>query len=335
MAYETGAASNIGDLISKLCTFATGLSTTPWTQDELATYQATLHRGNCYVSFMWAAAPNTYGLAIYQSLGYTSSTHPSGMPDDSGCGTTGTNPTTLGQRWVNFTDGAGNNNSGPFTAYHFFAGEGSEPYIYVVVEMASGLYRHFGFGNLVKRNDFTGGEFVYGHHWYNNVAYRDNPTANFHTFLMDGVDAVYPNEAASVHLEGFPGQAVGGKWGVCTSAAPGNDRAGVARLKLFGTARSGGYGYHLLWMRASQLGSYKLLVPVTLLYRDDAPTPDVWRWLGEMPGMTLVNMHHFSPGDEITVGSDTYMIFPWIRKRYQDDGNEESRNAGVAYLKVA
>ena len=39
MAYETGAATSIEDLVGKLFTFATGLSTTPWTQDELKSFE--------------------------------------------------------------------------------------------------------------------------------------------------------------------------------------------------------------------------------------------------------------------------------------------------------
>jgi hypothetical protein len=333
VAYQTGSATDVGDLIDELFTFATGLTTTPWTEDELDTLQGTLHLGDCYVTFRWDNSVATNGLAIYQSLGWTSSTNAWQMTDDSGNGPTGA-VDSIGNRHVNFTDGTGADNGGPYTSYHFFAGEGSNPYIYVVVEQVSGVYRHFGFGNLEKINDFDGGEFVYGHHWYNNAAYIDNPTQAFHTFMLDGIDGVYPNQAATLHIENFPGQATGGKWGVFSSAAnPGNDRGGTARLPLFGTTRSGGYGYHLTWMRASSLGAYKIISPITALYRDATTNPDTWRWLGQMPGIGLINMNNFDDGDEFTVGSDTYMVFPWVRKQYLTSDTEESWNAGVAYLK--
>jgi hypothetical protein len=331
MAREIGSATNIGDLVNKLCTFASGLTTTPWTIDEVditTNLRATMHRGSCYVSFRWSSGGNQ--LAIYQSLGFTGggATLPHQQPDDSGNGTT-TFPPTTGRR-VNFTNGAGATNAGSYQRYDFFAGEGSQPYIYVAVEMVVGVYRHFGFGNLVKANDYTGGEFCFGHVW-ETTTNSDVPTATAHNLLLDGFGNVLADQA-TVHLEGFPGQAVGGKWGVCFgTSSTGTDRASVARLQLFGGGRSGLYGYQLGWMRASQAAAHKLMLPVPLLLRSTAATPHTWKYLGEMPGIRHMNMHHFAPKDEISVGADTYAVFPWTRKQKLDANTEESWNAGVAY----
>lgn len=336
MAYQTGTASSIEDLVEKLKIFAAGLGTTPWTVDEWdpTNNQCTLHRGSCYVSFWWAESGTALG--IYQSLGFiNTSTLAYNQTDDSGNGATST-PITTGRR-VNFTNGTGGGgsvNAGPYTAYHFFAGEGSTPYIYIVVEMSTGVYRHFGFGNLVKASDFTGGEFVYGHVWATDTN-ADAPSANAQCFLLDGLGNV-PADQATMHLEGLPGQAVGSKWGVFynTTTSIGNDRAGNARLQLFGGARGGLYGYSLAWMRASQLAAHKLMIPVVAMLRSTAASPHTWRYLGEMPDVRLLNIHFFNPGDEITVGADTYVVFPWVRKQYLVSNTEESWNAGVAYKKV-
>lgn len=337
MAYQTGSATSIDDLIDKLVTFATGLSTTPWTLENsgLGYDWCTLSRGGCYVSFRWGAAGT--GLAVYQSIGYgaTDAQDPTINTGDSGNGAFTTVPT---ERQVNFTDGNLNANPGPYTAYHFFAGEGDEPYVYVVVESASGVFRHFGFGNLVKSNDFTGGEFAYGHLWSQNTSYVDSPSNTFSDFLLDMMHVSSSEDAATMHLEGLPGQGASDKWGVFSGdGAPGNDGDGNPRVPLSGSSRSGLYGYHLSWMQMSQMSAYKLLVPIVALYRDTTTSPDTWYWLGEMPGVAIVNMANFSPGDEITVGSDTYVVFPWVRKQFTPPSGgdvEESRNAGVAYKKV-
>ena len=330
MAREIGAASSIEDLLEKLKIFTAGLSTTPWTVDDWDTTnnRLTLHRGSCYVSFRWADGGNQ--MAIYQSLGWTTSQDAHLHPDDSGNGQTSAPPTT-GRR-VMFTDGAGTANAGPFASYDFMASEGATPTIYVVVETVNNLFRHFGFGHLVKTNDYVGGEFVYGHVWGTGSADTDNPKSSTHNFLLDGFGSVVADQA-TVHLEDFPGQAVGGKWGVCfNSTAVGTDRAGVARLQLFGGARSGLYGYALGWIRASQANAHKLLLPIGLLLRSTATSPHTWRWLGEMPDIALFNMHSYAPGDEIVVGgTDTWVVYPWVRKQALLANTEESWNAGIAY----
>lgn len=336
MARETGVASSIEDLVEKLKIFASGLATTPWTVDEWdpSNNWCTIHRGSCYVSFRWESAGNQ--LSVYQSLGWTAGgIAPHLHPDDSGNGDDSI-PLTTGRR-VNFTDGSGGTgsvNAGPYTAYDFFASEGATPSIYVAVETVNSLYRHFGMGHLVKANDFTGGEFAFGHYW--NTASGSgvsDPKSVYHNFLLDGFGNAVADQA-TLHLEGFPGQAVGGKWGVFfnTHTGLGTDRAGVARLQLFGGARSGLYGYALGWMRASLANAHKLLIPIGAIFRDTSVTPHTWRWLGEMPDIALINMHFYAPGDEIVVGgTDTYVVFPWIRKQKLNGVTEESWNAGIAY----
>lgn len=336
MARQTGTASSIEDLVEKLKIFASGLTTTPWTVDEWNPTDnwCTIHRGACYVSFRWGEAGNQLG--IYQSLGYAGAVAPHLHTNDSGNGQT-SSPITTGRR-VNFTDGAGGAgsvNAGPYTSYDFFASEGATPTIYVKVEAVNNLFRHFGFGHLVKANDFTGGEFAFGHYWNTGAGSGvADPKSIYHNFLLDGFGNTVADQA-TMHLEGFPGQAVGGKWGVFynTHTSLGNDRAGVARLQLFGGGRSGLYGYALGWIRASQSDAHKLLIPIGVVLRDTSVTPHSWRWLGEMPDIALFNMHFYAPGDEIVVGgTDTYVVYPWVRKqKIAASSAEESWNAGVAY----
>lgn len=327
MAYETGTATGIEDLISKLFTFATGLSTTPWTQDELDTSAnyGTLHRDNCYVSFRWDATAET-DLAIYQSLGWTVSTLPHNQDDDSGAGDT-TIPIDSNRR-VNFVS------NGPFTKYYFFAGEGDEPYIHIVVEVDSGRFRHFGFGHLVKFGTWTGGEYAYAHVWIAGAA-SDDVKSTQHTFGMDGVSLTF-TDGCTVHMEGVTDQGVNEKWGMCSSRSSpiGTDRAGEDRIALQGGTRSGFWGYYLSWVPYSTPNAYKPFMPIPLITRNTAAAPDTWLWLGEWPDVAIVNMTSFTPAQEITIGSDTWMVFPWVRKQYLQVNTEESWNAGIAYKKI-
>jgi hypothetical protein len=324
MAYQTGSATDIADLISDLFTFATGLTTTPWTQDELDTLQGTLHRGDCYVTFRWDDTVET-DLGLYQSLGWTTSTAAHQMPDDSGNGDTG-GVVSTGRR-VTF------GSAGPYTAYHFFAGEGDEPYIYVVVEVSSGVYRHFGFGNIKKFGTWTGGEFVYGHILASFAL--DDPDSSAHQFLLDGL-ASSVADMGTMHVEDLSWQDVDEKWvvfGNTARANAGQDRAGEQRGVFIGTSRCG-LAYYLSTMRYTEGTALKLITPVQVWDFNQAATPDTYAFMGEMVDVGIVNMHAFTPGQEITVGTDTWMVFPWVRKRYEKDDEQESWNAGVAYKKV-
>lgn len=327
MAYQTGSATGIQDLLSKLFTFATGLTTTPWTQDEFNTTNlyATMHRGSCYVSFRWdATTEEVFG--IYQSLGYSGpSVTPENHTDDSGNSALAAPVTT--QRRVDLQT------SGSLTAYHFFAGEGSTPYIHIVIEYNSGLFRHFGFGNLIKFNDWTGGEYCYGGYWDQSTIYIDNPTSLLHAMGLD--DSGVTDTQGTVHCEDLPNQDAASKWGVLTaSATTGLDTAGESRLQLRGGARSGTWGYALSWIPTSQLNAYKPLIPNEVIYFDTDASTDAWRWLGTQPDFAIVNMKNLAVGQEITIGSDTWQCFPWIRKQFTDGNVEESWNAGWAYKKI-
>lgn len=326
MAYETGTASSVEDLVSKLFTFATGLSTTPWTQDSLDTTNkwATLHRGNCYVSFRWVASGQNLG--IYQSLGWITATAPHLLTDDSGEGDTGV-PST-GRR-VNFVS------AGPFTAYHFFAGEGDTPYIHVAVEVDSGRYRHFGFGNIIKLVPFTGGEYSYAHYWDQTATYIDNPAGVNHSVGLEGVRTATSN-LATMHMEGFEDQGGSEKWVVFSGATvpAGTDRSGETRRTVASGWRGGLWGGYLAWMRYSTPNAHKPFMPMPIIYVDKAASPDTWRWIGQQPDVCVMNMGSFTSGQEVTIGTDTWMVFPLVKKQYTLGDVEESWMSGIAYKKI-
>ncbi len=323
MSYETGTATGIEDLVDKLFTFATGL-TTPWTQDalNLTTDQGTMHMNDCFVSFRWDATTRT-DLALYQSTAY-SATVPHLMTGDSGAGSTVSPATT--ERRVNFTS------TGPFTAYHFFAADDAPFYIHAVVEVVPGRFRHFGFGLLVKNGNWRGGEYCYGHFCSQSASYIDLPSSPQHAAGLDHTAVI---DMAAMRLNGndFPNESASTVWAVFSTAAAGNDTAGNPRANVIGGARSGLWGYALGWIPTSVANAYKPLIPIDIIYIDQATTPDTWCWLGHQRDVAIVNMKNLTAGQEITVGADTWKVFPWVRKQYLLTNTEESWNAGWAYRK--
>jgi hypothetical protein len=329
MAYEAGVPSSIEDLVTKLFTFATANG---WTQDELdlTNNYGTLHytsgATSIYVSFRWDTSPST-DLAIYQSLGWTTSLQPHQQPNDSGNGDT-TTPINAERRVTFLTPG-------PYTQYYFFSAETDPFYFYAVVEITSGVFRHFGFGALIKMGNWTGGEFAYGHVWSQNAAQIDDPSGASHAFLLDCIGGS-SDIAGTVHIEGMPGQGGTERWGCTgsfTGGTAGTDTAGVTRRSLMGGSRGGFWGYYMLWFPYSTLNAYKPLVEIPVIWRDTSTAPDTWQWLGVMPDVALINIRNLNAGDEITLGAETWKVFPWVRKQFLQNDTEETRNAGVAYRK--
>lgn len=321
MAYQTGSATDVGDLIDDLQTF---LGSNGWTVDEFdnsTNYRCSVHRGTVYVHFKWDNSSPDY-VGVYHSLGYVATNQPWEHTNDSG--NSDSSAPYDGARHVNFES------SGPFTAYHFFV---TNDYVYVVVEVSSGVFRHFGFGTLEKCNDWTGGEFCYGMFWDQGTSQIDSPLG-VHHFLLDGVNSSAAR-GGTVHAEGLPDQGGSDKWLVSSSnSTPGNDGDGNTRYRCSGTSRAGGYTVPVGWMRNSQLNLYVPLAPVLVYYVNTLDVPDTYFLLGQMPDIAIVNIHNFSPGDEVTIGSDTWKIFPWVRKQFLQADTEESWNAGVAYKKI-
>ena len=324
MAYETGSATDLEDLMSKLDTFITANG---FSQDQFNTgtnYASWNDGGSLFFSARWDDSPGT-DLGLYQALGFDSAGAPHTQTDDSGNGDTSV-PINA-ERRVNMES------AGPYTAYHFFI-DAAETYIHVVVEVDTGRFRHFGFGTIDKANDYTGGEYVYGHFWSNNTTYIDDPTSQQHYMGLDGGSG--SANGATMHLEGVDGMTVDQKWMVFTqNSSGGTDTAGEDRVTGYGTMRGGMHTNALAWIRGSALNVYVPLIPIEVVYRNKATAPDTAFLLGRLKDIAVINIHNFNAGDEITIGSDTYVIFPWVRKQYSLGNTEESWNAGLAYKKVS
>lgn len=320
MAYETGTASSQQDLLDKLKTFAVAQG---WTQDEFDTTnkRLSIHKGTVFVQFRWDAADS---IAIYHSLGFTGGNAPGNHPNDSGNGLTGTG-TINAQRRIS---AIGN---GPYPAYYFFAGTN---YIHVVLEFVAGRYRHASFGELIKTGVWTGGEYAAGFHWGSLAAQVDDLGNVVHYALVDWRNNADNLLACTVHAEGFPGQAVGGKWGVViNSNTTGNDRAGVLRLTLIGGVREGFLQNALGWLRANPANGFIPMIPLEIYYRR-ALTPEHWFKFGYVPDIKQVNMFFLNPAEEFTVGADVWKVFPWARKQFLQNDTEESGSMAFAYKKV-
>lgn len=325
MAYETGTASSIADLFTKLSTFA---QANGWTENHSASDRLFLSRNNVYVAFRWATSSPAH-VGIYQALGFiNSATDPGNQTSDSGQGAIGSTDAVLDDgrnvRLVNST-----------MRYWFFE---DDYYIHAVAEAITGTFRHFGFGELVKLGTWTGGEYAYG----DKVTTVNNALATTDTasFLLDGRagfaaggsrTAIQPY-VASLHCESMPGQAAASKWGLVWSGSTpsAGDRGGNARVFVLGGFRSGMIATSFARFSASATNGLLPMYPIQLFYRNSTNAYPV----GYMKDVRGVNIKNFLGGDEITVGADTWVLFPSLQKGSTAGTYGSTRNQGIAYRKV-
>lgn len=323
MAYSSSTFTDQDSLIQAFNDYVTGL-TAPWTADDLdkpndeASFsRASAAGGTIGIDFEWDGSD----ISIHQHLGYASQP-PGSNTDDSGNGG-------LTERRINGVGDAGTR------TYHFFHIDAStERYVHCVVEYASGLYRHFGAGELVKGGaDYTGGEYAYANFWDQTIGGIDTPLGA-HSILLDS-SCSNPNLAATLHVEGLQNQPASGKWAVLGNiATPGNDTAGNGRAQCFGGARSGPYLSTFAMFQPSNLTGLVPMVPNHVFYRNPNTSPVRWYHLGVQPDVRILNMKNFNAEDVLTIGGEDWMIFPAVRKQFLQADSEESWNMGIAYRRT-
>lgn len=330
MAYETGTATSMDDLITKLMTFATANG---WTQDQLDTTanSAALHKGNIWVSFRWdPAGPDV--LSIHQALGYTGGNEPGTHPNDSGNGfnttTSHINANLDNERCVN---GMGN---GPYPSYFFFESDASPVYIHIVVEKSTDVFRHFGFGTIFpKYGNWTGGEYAYGNKQINDSPI--NRTSNVHMLdgLFNGTGEIAVS-APTIHAEGLVGEGGSSKWGQVwggTSTTPPDDTGGNDKVSIHGGFKGGPIARGMAVVSPAGSGSGLVpMYPIGLFHRE---TDNDCYFLGFQPDVRGVNIKNFSNKQEVTIGSDVWVFFP-LAQRTATPGTDRTYNSGVAYKKV-
>lgn len=334
MAYQTGSATDLADLLSKLLTFATANG---WTQDQFDTAGGSiaLHKNSIYVSGRWLVATPLH-LSLHQALGYTGGNQPGAHPNDSNNGyntdTSHANTNLLSERCVE------NIGNGPFPSYYFFENDASPAYLHVVVEVSTNIFTHFGFGELRKIGTWTGGEYCYGNVHNGSGLGSSTATGTLDTGLLDGlfdeVSTSNSRRAATLHAEGLPGEGGSSKWAQVWGNRVGSvqtDTAGNARIDVQGGFRGGPIARHFGYFNAGTTSGLMPWYPIAVFYNNRAS--NFVYALGEMADVRGMNIRHFAPKQEITVGSDTWVVFPWIQKTTVN-GNERTYNSGIAYKKV-
>jgi len=332
MAYETGASTGPNDLLDKLRLFAIAQG---WTVNRWTTVgsgrELCVSKGSAYYNMRsyqnetvfsnGSNYSNRYGISINGSDGFASGSawdRQAGYPISTG-GTAGSDQRTSHVPFVTST--------GPFPAYHLFAPDSKT--VYLEVEVTTGCFLRMGFGtlDLFNAGSAGGGRFFYATGGSASVTNSTSSSSWLGSEIDNGMYAL-----EEVPFRGADFNARGDQVGSFVRAAfdsfsnwCSSQRTGTTTV----TPQScQGGGVHDKILRDSSpnpLNGVGILTPnvVSVNRANEYLHP-----LGVVPGIRFMDMTNYLPGDEFTLGADTWKAFPW----YQKGGRSFQR--GIAYKKV-
>lgn len=196
-------------------------------------------------------------------------------------------------------------------SYYFFA---SGDTVIVAAASSTGIYEWLGFGCLEKEGVYTGGQFYSG----SQDSYR--PQYEIYQLSPPGDSAWAPFcmisyadiHHTAVYLDidsdagwrycGYQGLASGGKGGTLQlSAAPAPADVDPNYLS--------GYAFNVFAVIRSP-NFYNSLAPMAQNHFFVERASGNWSLIGEPKDFRIINISLYSPGDEIVLGSDTWVVLP-------------------------
>lgn len=308
MAYQLTNATNIEDLIDKIADFAV---TAGWTErrNDLSGSSRTLTLQKSGDNIHIYNSDTTY-LRVNASVGYDDALAGNAQPNQA------------------VSNVASNVGTGPFPNVFLFSDNSPAEYIHAVIEIASGIFRMVSFGELVKTGAYTGGTYFEASGFDATSSENNMASSEHHRMFDNGTGFSNPFGGGGVR---------------CDVDGETNYFAPFRRLADFATpCASGGFwgelstgadrGYRtreFYYKSINTVFGITPLAPVLIrVERDDG----YWSDIGEVPGLRFMNMSRFAPGDEFTIGSDTWKVFPWLRKG-NVEGQPYSQDLAFAFLK--
>lgn len=254
--------------------------------------------------------------------------------------------------------------NGPFVAWHFFADPTVSDHIHCIVQITAECYMHFSLGHLDKKGlTHSGVAYVTaapGIYYRNISTYTAGNGAQFNfpgaqtvPFCSVGsfAPASYDGNAPILlkHANAWPATWLG-PIAYASGASPlfGQmqrplNHGTIDRPGTF-PASGGGQGSLLDCAVISEPTPYSNIAPLFPIpvFRQHVTSLDAngdrLCYVGDFPNVRLMNMTNLLPGQEITVDTDTYKVFPALRQAAWADTNlvpqPSSGQFAIAYKKV-
>ncbi|CAJ0862042.1 hypothetical protein R77567_01611 [Ralstonia sp. LMG 32965] len=301
--YVTGPASNPTAVLQALAIFAASAG---FSVDNNAAYSGgwwlAVHKGACYLNFVTPSSGNY--ITVYGATGFNGSSAPSAQANSS----PGTQCNLV---------------AGPYTAYHFFGSSGSDAYLHVAVEVGANVFTHMQAGSLRAIGGAAPCIYTQCTQWstYSN-GYASYPEVDGINQMPWGFDQGTGFNCVGVVVDGTM------RWFYRRGASP-------SRL---GTVwQPGGLQQATVNRSPNTFNGLPILLSIPVCV--ERAVGNIYSYVGEPADVRLINMKNNNPKDEITIGSDTWKVFPVIAKNPNvnvfNSPNPSSSNYAYAYRKNA
>lgn len=325
MAYATGSAATVDDLLEAIENFAIAAG---WTIAKRGLNHLFVEKGICkvamarhsltYTDFSSGTGVATNDFTIGAALCTAFNLGLSSFINHTG--SIVTSETDVDSVHVN-----GLLNGTP--EYHLFSGGVGDPdYIHLAFRIGVDIWRHFGFGVVDKKGmAHAGAAYITGQagrFWHDN-----NPITSGGTYFNQAGRTPYPFLSNSNALnnifrgaqnlfyvpDALPATA---DWPVMRSTAhihniAGRDKAPISYPNTSSIPQPG-FSQPLLGAPPSQWGGEAQLFPAPVFIV--APTPLKSCYVGDYPNVRGLNMDGLLPKAELTLGADTWVVFPISRQ---------------------
>lgn len=336
MAYETGTASSLNDLLQTLVTFAA--SNAGFTEITKVTGIANsnsdmyiLQKGSIY----WYFIGFERTLTNYGTYGYIDCRMMTVEPTAAN-----RNTLSLGQP-INTWVGLFNRPSGPYTTYYLFTDVTA---VHMAVEVTPGIYTHLSFGSVDKFGTWTGGEYLSGEH---SARSNYSPTTGFENYntsissgrsslIMQGnYDSITSlSDSARPTFIYNPVNSRGDN----RDFTPVNisidsdfdNQAAAFTGSPDNYSGTGSILNNLLINSPNAFNQRSALLPTYLRLWD--PNSSRWILAGDVPSVKIVNTQLIDPAEVVEV---TWQVFPNVQKAGDQMIAPVTGNAGVAYQRVS
>lgn len=309
MAYSSGTATDRENLLALLKTFAVAEGWTADVDTIVTNGRLSLSKNNCYVHFDTASEtrshPSNWGIAnptdnlivAAQATAYTSATNYYGHTNSLVTSFSDANRAELRRLDTNF-------------GYEFYSGGVGDPdYIAIICEAKSNEYVHLMFGDISKNGSFTGGEFLLNTEWEWWGQRAQDPGATAHDSFL-GLDDLATSSTFFINDSNIHAS---------RRLRLDSDEFIPVNIVAHGSIDSSSYSQsinaHIIPAgRVGPSGITPLYAVPLYISLQDALSSSDYLYLGDIPNLRLCSLEGREAKDELTIGSDTWVVYPFVKK---------------------
>ncbi len=287
MAYQETTGSSPEDIINKIASFASALGWTIETNNLAGSVRTlVLQKAGDHVR-LWC---NTTEIYITGHVGYDGELTYDQQPGYAG-------------RYAQANLGAG-----PYTAVFLFGGMEPSDHVHVVIELAGGVFRHITFGEINKLGNWNGGTFFDATLWDQSADGTYRWTQKSSPIFDIGTTSA---RRGALRCD-VPGEQSSPSWAGFDYGASFHTRTGLFR----GDSSQYYSNASFLMTQVYDRNDPPFSGQITLgtIRADVIRSGGFYSPVGTFPNVRYLNMARFAPGQEITVGSDVWKVFPMCRK---------------------